>query len=567
MKNIKNNIKNYILPILIIISILTINIGIANADSNGIWTDAKDIRAGTFASDEIGGEFTFDDTLNINGNLNVDSGVKIQDLIVDNSITINGGENSLKLNPGILPNQHSFISFYKDTNNEAKKYYIGIPNSASKDFVISHIGMDGGKIDLQSEVRISQNLKVEKEIYEGLNKLSEKYLGLHATADKSLDSNLLEGHNSAYFQREIGSDCPINQYIFGINDDGTLDCRVDKTIPDTNTWDENTKTIDGYVTAPGAIAYKVWKTDANGNPGWNIDWDMQLDESQVDNFVSNNGYLTVENDPKVGTLTSGKWCRNDGAKIICDVNSIIDTTIADTNAKTLCGSGKLLDGDGNCINIPIADTNAKTLCGSGKLLDGDGNCINIPVNTNTQLTESQVDTYVSNNGYSTTFTEVDGSITNELQNLDSVLSKGTSAGSQKITSLANPTSAQDAATKYYVDNINDFIIQCPPLRTIVDENSKSWDEWQQYSSCTIGKDSNKAYVTLKKPEICDNGNCYYIRNGYNNRRDKYCEAYGLKGYDSTTTSAGVKAYVLEDDGRWGLNTAGGGYFGEFKCSK
>jgi hypothetical protein len=42
---------------------------------------------------------------------------------------------------------------------------------------------------------------------------------------------------------------------------------------DTNTWDANSKTVAGYVAAPGAVANQVWKTDANGNPGWRNDAD------------------------------------------------------------------------------------------------------------------------------------------------------------------------------------------------------------------------------------------------------------------------------------------------------
>lgn len=48
-------------------------------------------------------------------------------------------------------------------------------------------------------------------------------------------------------------------------------------------------------------------------------------------------------------------------------------------------------------------------------------------------------------------TETDGSITNELQDLNSVLGRGNNAGARKITNLEDPTEAQDAATKAYVD--------------------------------------------------------------------------------------------------------------------
>jgi uncharacterized protein YlxP (DUF503 family)/prefoldin subunit 5 len=57
------------------------------------------------------------------------------------------------------------------------------------------------------------------------------------------------------------------------------------------------------------------------------------------------------------------------------------------------------------------------------------------------------DPYIVNN----TFTEVDGSITNEIQDLASVLGEGNSAGTS-ITNVTDPTNAQDAATKNYVDS-------------------------------------------------------------------------------------------------------------------
>jgi hypothetical protein len=42
---------------------------------------------------------------------------------------------------------------------------------------------------------------------------------------------------------------------------------------DTNTWNANTKDVAGYVSAPGAVANKVWKTDGSGNPAWRDDAD------------------------------------------------------------------------------------------------------------------------------------------------------------------------------------------------------------------------------------------------------------------------------------------------------
>ena len=94
------------------------------------------------------------------------------------------------------------------------------------------------------------------------------------------------------------------------------------------------------------------------------DDDTQLTETQVDNYVSNNGYLTTEVD---GSNTNE-----------LQTISKIGSTVTLSN-----GGGSFTDTD-----------------------------------TDTHLTETQVDNYVSNNGYLTT--EVDGSTTNELQTISKI---------------------------------------------------------------------------------------------------------------------------------------------------
>ncbi len=117
-----------------------------------------------------------------------------------------------------------------------------------------------------------------------------------------------------------------------------------------------------------------------------VDTDTQLDEAAVDGFVANNGYLTTEVD---GSVT-------------------------------------------NEIELPVGGTNGQVL-----ETDGSGNYTwvnqTVDTDTDTQLDEAAVDGFVANNGYLTT--EVDGSVTNEIQNLTDVLSEGNDAGTNDIVNV------------------------------------------------------------------------------------------------------------------------------------
>lgn len=68
---------------------------------------------------------------------------------------------------------------------------------------------------------------------------------------------------------------------------------------DTNTWKANTAASEGYVAKGTGQANKVWKTDANGNPGWR-------DDATAATSIDISGKVNKSGDTMTGTLSSSK---------------------------------------------------------------------------------------------------------------------------------------------------------------------------------------------------------------------------------------------------------------------
>ncbi len=123
------------------------------------------------------------------------------------------------------------------------------------------------------------------------------------------------------------------------------------------------------------------------------DTDTKLTEAEVDAFVDNNGYLTVETDDQVISLTDNTLQLEDGGNV--DLSGYLDNT--DEQDLQLNGDILSLTNDPTTIDLSP---------------------------------------YLDNT---------------DEQNLSDVLSYGADAGAVVISNLADPTAAQDAATKNYVD--------------------------------------------------------------------------------------------------------------------
>ena len=183
------------------------------------------------------------------------------------------------------------------------------------------------------------------------------------------------------------------------------------------------------------------------------DTDTQLSEEEVDDFVANNGYLTEQSDDQVISLDGNILTLENGGTV--DLSAFLDDT--DDQALILDGTTLTLENGGSVDLSPYAGQNTDnqmlSLTDDELALQNGGT---VDLSAYKDNTDNQVLTLSSN-----TLTLEDGGADIDLsvyldntdqQNLSNVLGNGTDANASNITNLADPVSAQDAATKSYVDN-------------------------------------------------------------------------------------------------------------------
>jgi nitrate reductase cytochrome c-type subunit len=167
-----------------------------------------------------------------------------------------------------------------------------------------------------------------------------------------------------------------------------------------------------------------------------------LSESQVDAYVSNNGYLTTEIDGSVTNEIQDLQLNNHSLTVTnnttattIDLTPYLDNTnLSESQVDAYVSNNGYLTSeiDGSVTNeIQDLQLNNHSLTVTNNTT---ATTIDLtPYLDNTNLSESQVDAYVANNGYLTT--EVDGSVTNEIQDLDQVLNEGNDASNQALLNV------------------------------------------------------------------------------------------------------------------------------------
>ena len=188
--------------------------------------------------------------------------------------------------------------------------------------------------------------------------------------------------------------------------------------------------------------------------------DTQLTESQVDGFVANNGFITNPNDADADAtneiqdlelIGNNLKITKNGTATTIDLSTYLDNTDTQLTESQVDG---FVANNGFITNPNDADADATNeiqdleLIGNNLKITKNGTATTIDLstyldNTDTQLTETQVDGFVANNGYITNANDADADVTNEIQDLELV------DNNLKITNNGSATTV-DLST--YLDN-------------------------------------------------------------------------------------------------------------------
>ena len=311
--------------------------------------------------------------------------------------------------------------------------------------------------------------------------LSGSSLSLTGSAE-SIDLSPFSGTNT---DNQTVSLSGTNLSITGGN---TIDLSSIDTDTDTNLTEAEVDAFvadNGYLTSENQdLSFDGTNLSITGGSSFDIssidtDTDTQLTEAEVDAFVADNGYLTTEVDGSTTneiqnlTFNSGIIAlSNDPGNTTIDLSGF-DTDASDdfsgdyndlSNPPTIPNVPKTLSSfinDAGFITSPNdGDTNTSnelqdlSLSGNTLSLTSSSATVDLSPFEDTNLTEAEVDAFVSDNGYLTE--EVDGSASNEIQTVSksgNTVTLSRSGGSFSVADNDNSASNEIQSISRSGDNI------------------------------------------------------------------------------------------------------------------
>ncbi|MCB0488525.1 MAG: hypothetical protein R2820_10010 [Cyclobacteriaceae bacterium] len=207
----------------------------------------------------------------------------------------------------------------------------------------------------------------------------------------------------------------------------------------------------------GAVV-SLTNVSGSGGGSFTLNDDSNTNEAQSISRTGSNVTLTQANGAGGGTFSVDDADANatNEAQTISKIGAVISLS----NVSGAGGGSVTLNDDSNTneaqsisrtgSNVTMTQANGAG-GGTFSIDDADANATNEAQTLSRTGSNISLTTVAGTGGGTVSVNDADFDPGNEIQNLSQVMIQGNSAGNTAITNLANPTNAQDAATKNYVD--------------------------------------------------------------------------------------------------------------------